>query len=138
MLTQKTVGYESMATTKMDCSGMQEGTHAGLLCMGNLFMGIGIAKMNGELQLYIENNGKREIQRTVSQKVIELRVIINSERNTHQFAYSTDGKKFTTIGEAFALRMGSWKGSRVGLYCYNILHDGGKAQFDNFAYHIIR
>lgn len=138
MLTQKTVGYESVATTRIDCSGMQEGTHAGLLCSGNLFMGIGIAKMNGKLQLYIEDNGKREMQRMISQKMIELRVTIDSERNTHQFAYSTDGKKFTPIGKVFALRMGSWKGSRVGLYCYNTLHDGGKAQFDNFTYHVVR
>ena len=51
-----------------------------------------------------------------------------------EFSYSTDGKRYVEAGEPYALRFGSWKGSRVGLYTYNVEGDGGVADFDFFTY----
>ena len=138
MLTQKTMGYESTATTKMDCSRLKDGTHAGLLCTGKQFMGIGIGQEKGKRWLYIEHDGERQQVRPWNGKTAYLRVSIDSKENRHCFSVSNDGKTFTPVGEAFSLQMGSWKGSRVGLYCYTTEGDGGTAAFDHFDYDIKR
>lgn len=134
MLTQKTMGYESKATTKIDCQGMKDGTHAGLLCTGREFMGIGICQVEGRRWLYTENDGKRQMVRPWTGMTAYLRVDIDSKKNRHCLMVSSDGKRFTTVGEPFSLRMGSWKGSRVGLYCYHTADDGGTAALDYFDY----
>ena len=33
------------------------------------------------------------------------------------FAYSLDGKKYTTVGEPFTARQGKWIGAKVGVFC---------------------
>ena len=136
MLTQKTVGYISEATTRIDVSALTEGTHAGLLCTGKQFMGIGIAQRNGQRWLYLENEGQREYISPCRKPLLYLRVNVDSDQNQHHFAYSTDGKHFTPVGNPFPMQMGSWKGTRVGLYCYNTEKPSGKAQFDFFQYDI--
>ena len=138
MLTQKTVGYVSEVTTRVDGSQLREGDHAGLLCMANRFFGIGICRQAEGLFFYQENDGKCDIIAPCKPKVVYLRCTIDSRQNRHQLAYSTDGKHFQPVGETFALRMGSWKGSRVGLYCYALGEKatGGKARFDFFHYDI--
>ena len=138
MLTQKTMGYASTATTKMDCSQLKDGTHAGLLCTGRQFMGIGISQEKGKRWLYIESDGKRQQVKPWSGKTVYLRVSIDSKENRHSFAVSHDGKRFEPVGEVFSLQMGSWKGSRVGLFCYTTESDGGEAAFDFFDYDISR
>ena len=137
-LTQKTLGYESEATTKVDCSGMIDGDFAGLLCFGQHFMGVGISRMDGQLSVFVERDGQRNTIGSCQKKTVFLRVSIDSRQNHHQFAVSTDGRHFTPIGEPFALRMGKWKGSRVGLFCYHTDGKGGKAQFDFFHYEVIK
>ena len=138
MLTQKTVGYVSEVTTRVDGSQLREGDHAGLLCMANRFFGIGICRQAEGLFFYHENDGTFDIIAPCKPKVVYLRCTIDSRQNRHQLAYSTDGKHFQPVGEPFALRMGSWKGSRVGLYCYALGEKatGGKARFDFFHYDI--
>ena len=135
-LTQKTLGYKSQATTKVDCSSLNDGDCAGLLCMGNLFMGVGVINENGRLTFFTEHNGKRNMLNACNKKTVYLRVNIDSRQNSHQFEVSTDGRSFTPVGEPFSLRMGNWKGSRVGLFCYATGEKGGKAKFDYFHYDI--
>jgi beta-xylosidase len=101
-------------------------------------MGIGISQEKGKQWLYVESDGKRQQQRAWSGKTVYLRVSIDSKENRHSFSVSHDGKRFEPVGEVFSLQMGSWKGSRVGLYCYNTGGDGGTAAFDFFDYDISR
>jgi len=139
MLTQKTMGFESEASTKIDCSALKDGDHVGLLCMGNRFMGIGILKEDGRCSLYMEHDGQRTIVQPFKQKTVYLKVDIDSQQNQHSFSFSTDGKKYSTAGDPFAMRMGSWKGARIGLYLYNNTGvTGGKASIDYFHYNILR
>ena len=138
MLTQKTVGYESEATTLMDCSKLKEGDYAGLLCTGKRFMGIGIGKINGRLHLLTEQDGRRTVIRTWNKPTIYLRITADSRNNVHHFSVSSDGKHFEQVGETFAMQMGEWKGTRVGLFCYNTIGTGGCARFDYFRYAILK
>ena len=138
MLTQKAMGYISKADIKMDCSHLAEGTHAGLLCTGKSFMGIGVCMENGKRWVYLEKDGKREVVKQLKGTIVYLRAEVNSRENIHQFLVSNDSKRFTPVGEGFPMQMGSWKGTRVGLYCYNVKENSGKALFDYFRYKIIK
>ena len=151
MLTQKTVGYESEATVTIDGSGLHDGDHAGLLCTGKQFMGVGICRTEGKLYFYIEQDGQRTLLGRCPKNIVYLRLTIDSERNLHQFATSTNGRRFTPAGEPFPLRMGYWKGSRIGIFCYTTSSaelntttgftnslQGGKARFSSFRYDVTR
>jgi len=134
MFTQKVMGYAGVVTTEIDIRKLAEGQRAGLFCLGNLFNGIGILRENGQHYLYLENNGYVEKVQLLTGKRIFLRVTLDDLNNQHQRAFSFNSKSFTTCGQAYALKIGSWKGIRVGVYSYNILSDGGIAFFNNFRY----
>ena len=137
MLTQKTVGYESEATVTIDGAALLDGDRAGLLCTGKQFMGVGICRTEGKLHFYAEQDGQRTLLGRCPKAVAFLRVTIDSRRNLHQLSFSTDGRRFTPAGEPFPLRMGYWKGSRIGLFCYAAPSaPGGKALFSNFRYNV--
>lgn len=134
MLSQKVMGYHSEATTCLDFSRLAEGQRAGLLCAGNLFNGIGVMREEGRILLYLEKDGQTEIISPVKGKCIYLRAVIDYPANRHTLFYSLDGKKYVEAGEPYALRFGSWKGTRVGLFSYNVSGEGGIADFDFFTY----
>ena len=139
MLTQKTVGYESEATVTIDGAALRNGDHAGLLCTGKQFMGVGICRTAGKLHFYLEQDGQRTLLDRCPKNKVFLRVTIDSDRNLHQLSTSTDSRHFTQPLSAFPLRMGYWKGSRIGLYCYTTSSaQGGKALFSDFRYVITR
>ena len=121
-LTQKVVGYRSMATTLVQQEGQ---CYSGLFVSGKLFRGVGLCADG----IFVEIGGKHHIVRRGKFAKVYLRVSIDAERNQHQFYYSTDGKRFKKAGESFAMRGGYWKGIRTGLFCYG--HDG-QAQFDYY------
>ncbi len=131
MLTQKTMGYVSEATTVLDCRRLGNDAFAGLLCMGKTFEGVGVCADG----IYLEKNGNRRVLVSQHPSKVWLRVSIDVVNNRHQFSYSTDGKRFVPVGEPFEMRSGYWKGIRVGLYCYG---RSGEAQFDYFNYDILR
>ncbi len=138
MLTQKTVGYESEATVRIDATQLKDGDRAGLLCMGKQFMGVGICQKDGRRFFYLEENGEQRLLDACQKKTAFLRVSIDSQGNSHQFSVSLDGKTFRNVGSPFALRMGYWKGSRIGLYSYATGKAAGKVAFSDFRYDVTR
>ena len=148
MITRKTIGFESRATVTMDCSQMKDGDHAGLLCMGKAFMGISVCRQKGRLYICMDGNAdnptaynEQTIIGQCKNNTVHLRVDINSSTNTHQLSYSTDGRHFTPAGAPYPLRMGYWKGSRIGLYSYTTAinaEGGGTVSFSHFDYIVTR
>jgi len=134
MFTQKVMGYSGEVTTEIDLSKLAEGQRAGLFCLGNLFNGIGVLRENGHTYIYLENNGVVEKNLPLTAKRIYLRITLNDLNNQHQRAFSINGKIFTPCGLAYALKTGSWKGIRVGLFSYNTLLDSGTVYFNSFRY----
>ncbi|MBO5594245.1 MAG: glycoside hydrolase 43 family protein [Prevotella sp.] len=127
MLTQKVVGYVSESTTKISATG---DCYAGLFCSGKQFRGVGICQEG----IFVEVGGVRSILRQGQFSEIYLRVLNNSEQNSHQFFYSLDGDHFIPAGDPFLMRGGYWKGIRVGLFCYGV---SGKAHFDSFQQKVV-
>lgn len=134
MFTQKVMGYSGEASTLIDFSKMVEGQRAGLFCMGNLFNSIGILCEQGKFQVYTESNGVVEKYQTIGVKQLFFKVVLDDRNNLHQFFYSLDGKAFILCGKPFSLKMGSWKGIRIGLHTYGTISDGGSVGFDAFEY----
>ena len=134
MLSQKTMGYHSEATTRLDVSRMTDGQRAGMLCTGNLFNGIGVMCREGKRFLYLEQNGRTEQIKSINDKIVYLRAVIDYPANEHRLYYSTDGKRYVEAGKPYSLKFGSWKGTRIGVYSYNTKADGGIADFDFFTY----
>ena len=122
MLTQKVVGWLSESTTLVESSG---DNFAGLFCSGKLFRAVGLCKDG----IYVEAGGRRQLVQKGRFAKVWFRVTNDSQQNRHQFAYSLDGEHFVSVGEAFPMRGGYWKGIRTGLFCYG---SNGKAHFDSF------
>ena len=121
-LTQKVIGYHSMATTLVQRKG---NCRAGLLLSGKYFRSIGLSNEG----IFIEVGGVQRIVRHGKFKKAYFRVDIDAEKNQHQFYYSLDGKYYEQGGEPFSLKGGYWKGIHIGLFCYG---PDGYAQFDYF------
>lgn len=121
-LTQKVVGYRSMATTLVQQEGQ---CYSGLFVSGKLFRGVGLCADG----IFVEVGGQHHMVRRGKFAKVYFRVSIDAEHNQHQFYYSTDGKRFKKAGELFAMRGGYWKGIRTGLFCYG---RDGHAQFDYY------
>ena len=126
MLTQKVIGYVSETTTLLTASGR---CYAGLSCTGKQFRAIGICPEG----IFVEADGRRQIVKSGRFSKLYLRITNDCRRNLHQFACSTDGRRFTPVGDAFPMRSGYWKGIRTGLFCYGA---DGMAQFDHFTVNI--
>lgn len=131
MLTQKTMGFVSEATTMLDCKQLGKDAFAGLLCIGRSFRGIGVCRDG----ICLEKDGERKVLVDKVPSKVWLRVSLDMVTNKHQFSYSTDGKRFSPVGDAFDMRSGFWKGIRIGLFCYG---NSGTALFDFFNYDIYR
>lgn len=134
MFTQKVMGYSSEVTTQMDIRNLADGQRAGISCLGNLFNGIGVMRENGINWLYLENNEVMEKQRPITDNKIMFKVTLDERNNVHQRFFSLNGRTFLPCGKPYALKTGSWKGIRVGLYTYNTMEDGGTIYFDTFQY----
>lgn len=121
-LTQKVIGYRSIATTLLQQEGQ---CSAGLFVSGKYFRGIGLSTDG----IFVEVGGQQHIVRKGKFAKLYLRISIDAERNLHQFYYSTDGRRFKKAGEPFSMRGGYWKGIRTGLFCYGA---DGVAHFDYY------
>ncbi len=130
-LTQKVMGFASIATTLIDATALGSQASAGLLCMGRDYRAIGI----GPEGIYTENNGQRTTISTQRPRRLWLRLVMDSAANDHRFEYSIDGRRYQSAGEPFKMSIGNWKGVRTGVYCYG---SQGRAQFDFFNYEINR
>jgi len=134
MLTQKVMGYTGEVTVELDVKKLADGQRAGLFCLGNLFNGIGVLREKNQDILYLENNGNiLKLSSIVSKKIV-FKITLDEVKNLHQCFFSSDGKTFAAVGEPYALKTGSWKGIRVGLFTYNTLSNQGIVYFDNFDY----
>lgn len=117
-LTQKVMGYQSVATIAIDVTHMEEGARCGLACMGKTNELLGIAKVNGQLQIYRGDGISENILSPLKAKRVFLRISFDMAAKQYRFAYSTDERRFTDITQPFFVDFGNWKGVRFGIYHY--------------------
>ena len=137
LLMQKFPAEEFTATTKLTFTAKQNGEQAGLIVMGWDYSYLSIRKAGDKfiLQQAVCKDAERQNPEQVKElasipveylkmpgvadnewKTVYLRVKVRRGA-VCTFAYSLDGKKYTTVGEAFTARQGKWIGAKVGVFC---------------------
>ena len=157
-LTQRVIGPKSIATVELYIKGMKDGDVAGLGNINVPCSWIGIVKDGKDLTLQcfeqLTNdttvlkpqtsilkpqtsilNPQTSILKPQTSR-IWLRCIGDYDNDQAQYAYSTDGVTFQTLGRMMPLsyQLISFQGSRHALFAFN--HKGlkgGYAEFDNFV-----
>ena len=144
-LTQRVIGPKSIATVELYVKGMKDGDVAGLGNINIPCSWIGVMKQQGQPLML------RAFDQTASDSPsapdiilpaiprdgkIWLRCIGDYDNNQMQYAYSTDGKEFKTLGRMMPLtyQLITFQGSRHALFSFNVNGQrGGYAEFDNFT-----
>ena len=138
-LTQRVIGPKSIATVELYVKGMKDGDVCGL---GNINLPcswIGIVKQGKQLTLRCFEqltNDTIDVPVALPQGKIWLRCIGEYDNDQAQYAYSTDGKTFQTLGRMMPLsyQLITFQGSRHALFAFNKNgKNGGYAEFDNFT-----
>jgi beta-xylosidase len=149
-ITQKIMGMEGEAVVELNLSLIANGQKAGLCILGGpLYNLVGIYRENNQNYLFFESNedlfaqtmqrkridyfdtSKNYIEKQpIISDVLYLKVKLDLHVNANQFFYSFDNENFVPYGRSFRTMSGFWKGSRIGIYSYNIQGSSGGALFN--------
>ena len=145
-LTQRVIGPKSVVTVELYVKGMKDGDVCGL---GNInvpcsWIGISLplspSRRGGSeylLRCFEQlTNDTITAPVTIPNGKIWLRCIGDYDNDQAQYAYSTDGKNFQTLGRMMPLsyQLITFQGSRHALFAFNVKgRQGGYAEFDNFT-----
>ena len=142
-LTQRVIGPKSIATVELYVKGMKDGDVAGLGNINVPCSWIGIVKDGNSLTLRcFEQATNDTVDISPSSFLlppsskIYLRMVGDYDNNQAQYAYSTDGVTFQTLGRMMPLsyQLITFQGSRHALFAFNVKgKNGGYAEFDNFT-----
>ena len=138
-LTQRVIGPKSVATVELYTKGMKDGDVCGLGNINVPCSWIGLVKQGNTLTLRCFEqltNDTVTVPVGLPDGKIYLRCIGDYDNDKMQYAYSTDGTTFQTIGRMMPLsyQLISFQGSRHALFAFNTKgRQGGYAEFDNFT-----
>ncbi|MGR3811007.1 glycoside hydrolase family 43 protein [Jiulongibacter sp. NS-SX5] len=137
-LTQRTIGPESTASTKLDVLGMKEGDFAGLCLLQKNYGLVGVKIANGQKYIVMESvaAGKEEARIPLTKKKVYFKAACDfkDRKDEAQFYYSLNGKNWTAIGTPMKMpyTLPHFMGYRFGLFNYATMQTGGHADFDWF------
>jgi beta-xylosidase len=129
LLMQKFPALEFSMTTVLTASSASQ---AGLIVFGYDYAWIGLR--DGRLvQVTVMKASEKPVEtaKVGLEKVtgpVHLRVDV-TDGGKCRFSYSTDGKTFTPLGDAFTANVGRWVGAKIGLFGAG---DRGYADYDTF------
>ena len=138
-LTQRVIGPTSITTVELYTKGLKDGDVAGLGNINVPCSWIGVVKEGKNLTLRCFEqaiNDTIDVPVSLPKGKIWLRCIGDYDNDQAQYAYSTDGLTFQTLGRMMPLsyQLISFQGSRHALFAFNHKgQQGGYAEFDNFT-----
>ena len=145
-LTQRVIGPSSMATVELYVKGMKDGDVAGLGNINVPCSWIGVVKQGKDLILRFFDQATNDTVDTPLSALLPsggregapiwLRMCGDYDENKAEYAYSTDGEHFQTLGHEMRLsyQLITFQGSRHALFAFNKTgKNGGYAEFDNFT-----
>ena len=133
MLLQKTPADRFVATTKLRFTSKEQEQFGGIIMMGLNYSALVVARVGNEFQLQqitckAADKGKPQnvkvlasLKPTASDKVdyqpaihedIFLRMTVSDGKC--RFSWSSNGKKFTEVGDEFTMKEGKWIGAKIG------------------------
>ena len=139
-LTQRAVGPRSTATTVLDASGMRENDVAGLALLSRPYAWIGVRRSATGLVLQqYDQLTDSTLDAPLRGARVWLRVDSDFLTEQSRFSYSTDGDRWTPLGNPFttAFQLKTFQGVRFALFHYNAgATAGGVADFDRMDVHL--
>ena len=143
LLLQKLPAAEFTVTTRVDARGLATNERTGLVMMGMNYSYLAIVKTAKGFRLVQvicrdAQNGSEETELAgieLNGASAFLRVTV-ADGPVCRFSYSTDGRKFSELGESFKAREGRWIGAKVGLFslAQSSARRNGYAEFDWFRF----
>ena len=134
MLLQKTPADRFTATAKLCLTAKNEQQLGGIIMMGLNFSALVVKRVGQEFQLLQLTCKDADKANQPSSKLLATLKPTSADTNGYQeaiheviymrmkvydgklqFAYSTDGKHYTNVGEVFTMREGKWIGAKIGL-----------------------
>ena len=133
MLLQKTPADRFVATAKLRFTSKEQEQFGGIIMMGLDYSALVVARVGNEFQLQqitckAADKGKPQnvkvlasLKPTASDKVdyqpaihedIYLRMMVSDGKC--RFSWSSNGKKFTEVGDEFTMKEGKWIGAKIG------------------------
>lgn len=142
LLLQKTPAPVFTATTKLTFvpNPQLQGERVGLLVMGQDYALLSLEKTADGL-LLSQNEALRadrgtaeQVNASVALKTSTLYLRVQADNGLCTFSYSTDGRRFTPLGQPFTAREGRWIGAKIGLFAQRPVsnNDGGRVDVDWF------
>ncbi len=140
MLTQRTFGPVSSATTKLDVTHMKEGDCAGLIALQRRYGFVGV-KMEGDRKSIVmvsaESNHPEEVECIpLARQTVYFKIDCDFRDHTDKayFYYSIDGKIWMKIGSVLqmAYTLPHFMGYRFGLFNFASKAAGGFVDFDYY------
>lgn len=140
ILTQRTFGPKSSATTAIDVSNMKSGDYAGLMLLQKEYAWVGVRVENGTKSIVmVTGSGKNAIVASsvpLTKSTAYLKAVCNFEdqKDLVSFYYSLNGTSWIPIGAAHKLRytIPHFMGYRFGLFNCATKEVGGFVDFDFF------
>ena len=135
-LTQRAVWPESVATARLDASGLEDGDYAGLALLNVPFATLGVVRDGASYRLrFYDQIADRTLEEPLASPVVHLRVAGDFDREIARFSVSTDGQTFRPVGGDLrtAYQLKTFQGVRYALFAFNQNgRAGGHADFDSF------
>ncbi len=140
MLTQRTFGPVSSATTKIEVGNMKDGDCAGLIALQRRYGFVGVKRQGDSKSIVMvsaQSNKPEEIESvSLSQQIVYLRIDCDFRDRTDKayFYYSLDGETWTKIGSVLqmAYTLPHFMGYRFGLFNFATETAGGYVDFDYY------
>lgn len=137
-ITQKLMGNNGTITVKLDTTLAEPGQRAGLCFIGGREENWIGAVYEGELcHIQAVTAGTSYHGPCNEPGEVWFKTVIDMSGET-LFYFSLNGCDYYQLGGACILKEGFWKGARLGLFSYNTMDAGGRADFDYFRYVVFR
>ena len=136
-LTQRAMGPRSIATARLDASGLALGDVAGLALLGMPWRWVGIARTAKGFEIrHFDFQTGETLTEATDATTVWLRADCDYLSEEAQLLYSTDGAQFAPIGprHIMTFQLKTFQGIRYALFAYNGAgQPGGHADFDSFT-----
>ncbi|WP_395396002.1 hypothetical protein WBP07_21975 (plasmid) [Novosphingobium sp. BL-8A] len=134
-LTQVMEGPAPRYSTRLDVSRMANGQRAGLTLFNAQPSWLGVARQGDANKIVLSLAGKETAIADVpgsARSVVLTANVTNDGTASYRYSFD-DGRSFVGVGGPIKLAWyGWWKGTRPGLFSFNVLAAGGAADFDWF------
>lgn len=134
MLTQRCFRVpHNDVVVKMDISHMADGQRSGFCHFSIQHSAIGVVREEGQCFMEYRQNDSIVRGEEITSSHVWLRSVWGLD-GISRFYYSVNEKDYREFGAPFQLKWGHYRGSRLGIYCFNDKTESGYVDVDYFCY----